>query len=312
MMAEYIEAECIEQAILHITRYGDTDIFPHLIELAFLSEKKTEVVGTISTYDVNNFKPSHSVEALAPKSRYGFRIANQLMFLDCLMFTAAVIAIAEDLENIKGPVTSLGAFAYRYEKKEAGSIFLEGRTYRDWLGAQSTYAESEEFDEVIFTDIADFYQRIYFHRIENMLRSSTSKKPLVRLIEGIIKKIRAKQSYGIPVGGTASRLIAEAILSDFDHSMEAEEYHFSRFVDDIRIYVKNGESPYRALSLVAETLLSEGLTLNAQKTKVLNKEAYIKLLEAEGDDTFESSEKEALDALADLIYFEEEDDGVAP
>ncbi|MEV4610794.1 RNA-directed DNA polymerase [Neorhizobium sp. LMR1-1-1.1] len=134
----------------------------------------------------------------------------------------------------------------------------------------------------------------------------------MRLIEGIIKKIRAKQSYGIPVGGTASRLIAEAILSDFDHSMEAEEYHFSRFVDDIRIYVKNGESPYRALSLVAETLLSEGLTLNAQKTKVLNKEAYIKLLEAEGDDTFESSEKEALDALADLIYFEEEDDGVAP
>lgn len=40
MMAEYIEAECIEQAILHITRYGDTDIFPHLIELAFLSEKR--------------------------------------------------------------------------------------------------------------------------------------------------------------------------------------------------------------------------------------------------------------------------------
>lgn len=304
-MPKYIESSCIEQAILHVTRYGDTDIFPHLIELLFLSEKKDDIVSYLSNYDVSNFKPSHSVEALAPKSRYGFRIANQLMFLDCLFFTAAVIEIAEDLEKIKGPVTKLGAFAYRYENKGGGSIFREGRTYRDWLTAQKQYSAENAFDEVIFTDIADFYQRIYFHRIENLLRSSTSKKHLVFLVESIIKKIRAKQSYGIPVGGTASRLIAEAVLSDFDHSMEAEEYHFTRFVDDIRIYIKDGESPYRALSLVAETLLSEGLTLNAQKTKVLGKADYISFLEEESDDTFESAEKEALNALADLIYFEE-------
>lgn len=304
-MPNYIDPHCIEQAILHVTRFGDTDIFPHLIELAFLSEKKDDVVSLISNYDVNNFKPSHSVEALAPKSRYGFRIANQLMFLDCLMFTAAVIEIAEDLENIKGPVENIGAFAYRYENKGNGSIFMDERTYRDWLASQIDYANNNDFDEVIFTDIADFYQRIYFHRIENLLRSSTSKKHLVRLIEGIIKKIRAKQSYGIPVGGTASRLIAEAVLSDFDHSMEAEEYHFTRFVDDIRIYIKGGESPYRALSLVAETLLSEGLTLNAQKTKVLGKDEYLNSLKVDSDDTFESTEKEALDALAELIYFEE-------
>jgi len=227
------------------------------------------------------------------------------MFLDCLMYTTAVIEIADDLEKIKGPVTSLGAFAYRYEQKDSGSIFKDGRTYREWLAAQQNYAEENEFDKVIFTDIADFYQRIYFHRIENLLRSATSKKHLVRLTEGIIKKIRGKQSYGIPVGGTASRLIAEAVLSDFDHSMEAEEYHFSRFVDDIRIYIKDGESPYRALSLVAETLLSEGLTLNAQKTKVLDKNDYLAFLASESNDTFETTEKEALKALADLIYFEE-------
>ncbi|MGR9504637.1 RNA-directed DNA polymerase [Rhizobium leguminosarum] len=304
-MPDFLSSSSIDDAIMHITRYGDTDIFPHLIELGFLAERKDEVVAHIAAYDINNFQPSHSVEALAPKSRYGFRTANQLMFLDCLLFTAGAIEIAEDLEKIKGPVTNLGAFAYRYEKKEAGSIFKESRTYRDWLAAQKQYADEHDFDSTIFTDIADFYQRIYFHRIENLLRSSTSKKHVVRLLENVIKKIRAKQSYGIPVGGTASRLIAEAVLSDFDHSMEAEEYDFSRFVDDIRIYVKDGESPYRALSLVAETLLSEGLTLNAQKTKVLEKQAYLESLAAESDDTFESAEKEALNTLAGLIYFEE-------
>lgn len=307
-MTTFLDSKNIEDAISHITRFGDTDIFPHLVELSFLQEQRDEVVKALSTYDVNNFKPSHSVEALAPKSRYGFRIANQLMFLDCLMLTAAVIQIAEDLEKIKGPVTGLGAFAYRFSRNENGSIFLEDRTYRDWLTAQSQYSNDTDFDSVIFTDIADFYQRIYFHRIENMLRSSTSQKGVTKLIESIIKKIRAKQSYGIPVGGTASRLIAEAVLSDFDHSMEAEEYHFTRFVDDMRIYIKDGESPYRALSLVAETLLSEGLTLNAQKTKVLSKQDYVEFISEESGDTFETSEKEALNALANLMYFEERDE----
>lgn len=307
-MAEFLSSENLELAISHITRFGDTDIFPHLIELAFLQEKKDDIVKIVASYDINNFKPSHSVEALAPKSRYGFRIANQIMFLDCLLLTAAVIQIADDLEKIKGPVTDLGAFAYRFSRNESGSIFLAERTYRDWLELQKKYSTDNNFDSVIFTDIADFYQRIYFHRIENMLRSSTSQKGVIKLIESVIKKIRAKQSYGIPVGGTASRLIAEAVLSDFDHSMESEEYHFTRFVDDIRIYVKDGESPYRALSLVAETLLSEGLTLNAQKTRVMGKKEYIEFLDEESGDTFESSEKDALNTLANLIYFEERDE----
>jgi len=48
---------------------------------------------------------------------------------------------------------------------------------------------------VIFTDIADFYQRIYLHRIENTLDSATANKGVKRFIEKIIKQVRSKQSY---------------------------------------------------------------------------------------------------------------------
>ena len=157
----------------------------------------------------------------------------------------------------------------------------------------------------MFTDIADFYQRIYFHRIENVLRSATANKGVAGLIEKIIKKIRAKQSYGIPVGGTASRFIAEAVLSDFDHALAAEEYQFTRFVDDIRIYTRAGESPYRALAFAAEVLLSEGLTLNAQKTRVLSRENYLKYLEDEGLDAFDETQRAALEVLSNSLYFDE-------
>lgn len=303
-----ISKDSFNSAINHIVRFGDTDIFPHLIELRFLAEKRVEISDKLSQYNVSNYQPSHSIEALAPKSRFGFRIANQLLLADCLVFTAAVIEIADDLEKIKTPKDQFGPYAYRFKNKGDGSLFEDGRTYRDWLAYQRVLIEKEDFESVIFTDIADFYQRIYFHRIENVLRSSTANKHCVFLIEKIIKKIRAKQSYGIPVGGSASRLIAEAVLSDFDHGLASEEFNMTRFVDDIRIYVPKGQDPYKPLCLTAEMLLSEGLTLNAQKTRLLTRAEYSEYLADESSDMFDESQKAALEALFSTMYFEEEEE----
>lgn len=307
-MASYISEHSLQTALAHLCRFGDTDIFPHLIELVFLDEKSSEIVDLLKNYDILNFKASHSVEALAPKSRYGFRIANQLIVLDALLLMAGVIELAPDLENFKAPNEKFGPFSYRFENKGNGSLLEDGRTYRDWIDFQREIAEDKTIEYVVFTDIADFYQRIYFHRIENVLRSASANRGVSSLIEKIIKTIRAKQSYGIPVGGTASRFIAEAVLSDFDHALEAEEYTFTRFVDDLRIFIRVGESPYRALAFAAEVLLSEGLTLNAQKTRVLTREQYIAFLEDEGLDAFDEAQRSALEILTNSLYFEEAED----
>lgn len=302
MSAAYISEASIKTAIAHICRFGDTDIFPHLVELVFLLEKSSDVVSSLTTYDINNFQASHSVEALAPKSRYGFRIANQLLVLDALLLISSVVEIAPDLEKLKAPAITLGPFAYRYEDQGDGSIVEPKRTYRDWIALQKELAQDQSVTHVVFTDIADFYQRIYFHRIENVLRSASPNKAVAYLIEKIIKKIRAKQSYGIPVGGMAARFIAEAVLADFDHALEAEQYKFTRFVDDVRIMISDGEDSYRALAFAAEVLLSEGLTLNAQKTKVISREQYQSFLEDEGLDVFNETQRDALDALSYSFY----------
>ncbi|MHA6690023.1 RNA-directed DNA polymerase [Devosia sp. A449] len=304
-MATYLAENSIRTAVSHLCRFGDTDIFPHLIELVYLAEKVDEIVDQLKSYDVSNFQPSHSVEALAPKSRYGFRIANQLIMLDALLLMAGTVDIAPDLENFKAPNEVFGPFSYRFENKGSGSVLKDGRTYRDWIEFQREIAKDETIEFVVFTDIADFYQRIYFHRIENVLRAASANKGVAYLIEKIIKKIRAKQSYGIPVGGTASRFIAEAVLSDFDHALEAEECEFTRFVDDIRIYVRQGESAYRSLAFAAEVLLSEGLTLNAQKTRVVTREQYVDFLDDEGLDAFDEAQRAALESLSNSLYFDE-------
>ena len=52
--------------------FGDTDVFPHLPEIAFLNDRKAEIVKELSALDLDNFEPAQAIETLAPKSRFGF------------------------------------------------------------------------------------------------------------------------------------------------------------------------------------------------------------------------------------------------
>ena len=147
-----------------------------------------------------------AVETIAPKSRLGFRIVHQLHYLDLLLFTAAVIEV--------GAAGGFGPFAYRFDSAGVEFFFSAEHTYRKWLDKQREVFETGNYSQVVLTDIADFYARLsYSHRIGNTLEGATSNKGVKSFIEKTIKSVRSRQSHGIPVGCSASRLIAEVALA---------------------------------------------------------------------------------------------------
>jgi hypothetical protein len=98
----------------------------------------------------------------------------------------------------------------------------------------------------------------------------------LKVIKKHIRIIRAKQSFGLPVGGAAARLLAELALVDTDQALRDGGITATRFVDDFRIFLRNSESPYDALGFLAEHLaINEGLSLNAAKTSVSTSSQYI-------------------------------------
>jgi hypothetical protein len=42
-------------------------------------------------------------------------------------------------------------------------------------------------------------------------------------------------SYGLPVGASAFRLVAEVTINDIDHALAAQGYRFCRYSDDFRL-----------------------------------------------------------------------------
>src|SRR5207253_5883819 len=138
--------------------------------------------------------------ALAPKSRHGFRIAHQLPVTDALLLLAAVIEIAPAIEAKRVPSNSIEAFSYRVQLDQKGGLFRSDRTYKDWLQAQVAAIQQDlKIKQVISTDISDFYARINFHRLDNLLGEVVPNHGAASYIKRHIKSIRAKQSFGLPV-----------------------------------------------------------------------------------------------------------------
>lgn len=304
-----LNPDTIRWAIGHIAKHGDTDIFPHPFELAFLSDMRDDVSEALSRQNLTMFRPISVLESLVPKSRYGFRVAQQLYPIDTVVLTAAVAEIGNDIELARCDIDWNVAYSYRFSPNDEFDFFSSDCKYRQWLSDQWIYlALSEEYVSVVEADISDFYQRIYHHRLENCMGAVTKNRKYVELIKRIIRDIRVRQSFGLPVGCNASRLLAELLLNDIDRALLAEGYSFTRYVDDYRFFLTEKQDPYALLAFLAEHLMTEGLSLNPSKTKVHSREEYLsKISDISGEDADQAHES-ASDRLLFRLYDSEEVD----
>lgn len=107
------------------------------------------------------------------------------------------------------------------------------------------------------------------HRLENTLLSIPEiNTDVVKLINEILLFWSNRDSYGLPVGSNASRILAEASLIDVDKYLMERNIIFSRFVDDFRLFAKDAKEAHTWLSILVERLNQEGLFLNTHKTTI--------------------------------------------
>lgn len=188
-----IEEDIYEFCLDHLTKKGDTDIFPYPFELKFLEQSAEIVVDALSKIDLSTYHPMSLIESLIPKTKYGFRVAHQPFPVDSLIYTALVAKIFDEVESGRDPADKNRAFSYRKIPGYDQNIFQPGRTFRDWLESQKTLVFSDEYSHAIRTDISDFYQRIYRHRLENILESLSGQTAIVKKIERFISDWRSNQ-----------------------------------------------------------------------------------------------------------------------
>lgn len=306
-----LDENAVRRALLHLVSLGDTDIFPAPFEYRFYQHQIEDIIKCVLSLDTTNHTPNSAFECLCPKGQLSFRIAHQLFPIDCVLYTAAVIQIAPSIENLKSEADS-ASFAYRFvDDPTEPRLFANASSYHDWLlYLRSMFTGAGLFSDVRYvleTDISDFYARIYFHRLEHVLDDCGAPNQIRKIIERIIKSTRARQSYGLPVGTAASRVLAEGLLIDTDKMIAAHSTEYSRYVDDFRVVVSHMSEIHSLLCKIAEHLmLTEGLSLNASKTRFYTDAEGIVLVDGKLTEVFSDEDLVRLNKYISAVYADED------
>lgn len=271
-----VQPASLDWALAHARRFGDTDVFPVPFEYEAIAHDWQNVQANLSGVDVLQWATRPLRILLSPKGRYGFRVVTQLDPLDFLLFAALVYEMATDLETRRVPVGEARVFSYRAEPLADGQLFSPDTGYREFLEACRQKLQARPGVRIVATaDISDFYARIYHHRLDNALQTATTKSNHVRAVMRLLSGWNGTETFGIPIGGAPSRLLAEATLADIDDALLAAGIDFVRFNDDFRVFTETYEQAYRAIAFLADSLYrNHGLNLQPQKTEILQVQTF--------------------------------------
>ena len=96
----------------------------------------------------------------------------------------------------------------------------------------------------------------------------------------LLSRFSKNVSYGLPIGGPASRILAELCLNAPDLHLVRRKIPFCRYADDYCLFSKDKAEAYRLLVFLSEKLHNEGLALQKKKTRILTSEEFQEIVRA--------------------------------
>ncbi len=261
-------------AVQNAFKEGLTDIFPRPFEIDLLKNERfaTEiqkiVESRLKSGALTGLKVHPIQHVLYPKKDpFDFRRAALMQPMDTITYLALVLTIADELEQHRPQAAKNRVFSYRFKPKD-GFLFNPKYTFTAFDQHVSAQTKKPQIKVLVKCDISSFYDRLNLHRLESTLLGLPLEKGKIKLINELLLFWANRDSYSLPIGGNASRILAEAALISVDDYLLSHNINFCRFVDDYRFFAPDIKSAHVWLTLFVERLFLEGLSINPAKTSL--------------------------------------------
>ena len=296
-----------------ISEHGYSALFPPPPEWTTVTNNWPEVKQFLAEIDLDEYVPYKPLRVFVPKSRANLRVAHLLHPEDLVIYTALVMVVKNDLEDARVSRRARRVFSYRTQPGAPNRLYATRGAYAKYLAELQRKSRKRAVRFVSIADIADFYPRINQHRLENIITSTASSprgNAVARvLVKKMISHLMEHNSYGIPVGPHASRVLGEAVLIDVDAHLESQGIDYVRWVDDYHIFSRTEYMAQSTVFQLAEWLfVNHGLTLQSAKTRIWPVARYVDRVLSKPEDRL--TDRDTLLALfRDSGYMEEAGDG---
>lgn len=289
-----------ERAIDDIISNGENDTLPFEVDGSFIADSKGKLASLCYSL-FERLEKSGKNEAinvisktiifherlLTPTGPSGFRISTKIHPFWNIYLNGLAVAIAE--ENEKNRHSNAHSYRFNTTGKD---LFVKERSWRSYKNATLLDPSMIDSSIVIQADISSFYEHIYHHRVENCIGDLFSPTSTVAAqIDRILNQLSSGRSFGLPVGGQCSRVLAELLMTHIDQLLTNSGVIWHRYVDDFTIIAKDQADAYRSISVLSNILADYGLSLNKTKTILLNAPHYRNFITAQLFSTEDNASK---------------------
>jgi hypothetical protein len=244
-----------------LTAWLDSDLSTHLDQI------RTEIRA--------GYQPAAARRCWEPKAGWLLRSGAVLEPRDEIVYAAVVGGL---LPQIRGRLQSMGgeqpevAYPLRGTDRAVPPVARGWRVWDTWR-QRSLEALDAGSHFVTQADIAGCYDNIDLGRLRSDLRGLGSNDALLELLFYCLNRWAEPRAKGIPQGHTSSDILAKLYMDPIDRAIRNAGYVHLRYVDDVRIFCRDGLQAKRALVLLLELAHHRGLTLQSAKTRILDREA---------------------------------------
>lgn len=220
-----------------------------------------------------NYTACTAEKFYVPKSNFTLREAYILPLIDRIVYMSIVGELAQIIDDS----LIANVYASRFSKESKNKLLING--VEQWIKLK--YKLSEElkiknssnykYSCILHVDILNYFDNIDKNLlIEKLKRIATNENQLncIELLNEFLFQYSEK-SNGIPQNNDASALLATFYLNQIDAFMQNQTLAYFRFVDDIKILCKDKYEARRYLTVLEQELKRCGLSVNSQKTKII-------------------------------------------
>lgn len=270
-------SEAVRVSLRNVAKHGDTDIFPFPFERNLFFDRADECRTLLLDLHAHFDQylatyPPVTIESLTQVGYTGFRWATQIEPFWNAYYLALVVAVADQIESVRIPKEDRVVFSYRFGWNEAEAKLFEDLTWRDYRRRAIELSRDAQF--VVLTDVSNFYHSVYHHNIDNALTRLPDPGDIPYRLRKLLFHFAKNVSYGLPIGGPASRILSELSLDSVDQNLFRRRIPFCRYSDDFALFCSSKSQAYEVLVFLSGKLFNEGLVLQKNKTRIISADEF--------------------------------------
>ena len=201
------------------------------------------------------------------------KLVRPISYLDidvAVVYQALVDAVSKVVEPYITSNFDDRVLGHRLKSDKSETMFQDhAEAFSYFIDVQHYYASTSDFSHCVRLDISNYYERIYHHKLQQLLEVRGVPGPVTSAVGTLLRKFTNGDSHGIPQGFSASDYLGNVYLLYLDEFLKSKDIFSIRYVDDYRIFCNSERECLRVLKDCCRLLRDIGLNPQPSKTSIV-------------------------------------------